>query len=105
MPEILTKHPKIVMDLLSEMGAKCQLSASPSILTDCPSKNFCSLPGGELCVLGLNDVNRLTQFNANIQTGGQTCTVWLWFLIILFLFLVLFLLQRYQNRQRQNQEQ
>ena len=51
MPEILTKHPDIVLNLLTDLGAECG-SGPKDILKDCPIKNFCKLPTGELCVLG-----------------------------------------------------
>jgi uncharacterized protein with PQ loop repeat len=62
MPEILTKHPKIVKELISDLGANCGKSAPQRILKDCPERSFCALPKGELCVLGLDQTRDLTQF-------------------------------------------
>ncbi len=70
MPQVLTKHPKIVKELISEMGANCGKGAPQKILKNCPEKSFCSLPGGELCVLGLDQTDDLTQFQVkeNMKT-------------------------------------
>lgn len=61
MPEILTKHPEIVIKVLASQGARCGTGAPQKILTKCPADHFCSLAGGELCVFGLGDVATMTQ--------------------------------------------
>ena len=63
MPEILTKHPDIVMKVLKSQGAQCGTGAKPKILTKCPAENFCTLTGGELCVYGTSDVGKMTQLS------------------------------------------
>ncbi len=70
MPQILTKHPQIVKELISDLGGSCGKGAPQQILKDCPKKSFCSLPGGELCVLGLDQTDALTQFQVkeNMKT-------------------------------------
>jgi hypothetical protein len=49
MPEILTKHPEMVLQVLNSQGAQCGTGAAPKILTRCPPEKFCKLSGGELC--------------------------------------------------------
>lgn len=61
MPEILTKHPEIVMKVLKSEGAKCGTGAKPKILTKCPSDKFCTLAGGELCIYGSGELGKMTQ--------------------------------------------
>lgn len=63
MPEIITKYPDIVLQILRESGAKCGEGAIQRILTACPQERFCSLPTGELCVYGLNEISKMTQIN------------------------------------------
>ena len=43
MPEFLTKHPKIVMSILSKIGVICG-TGRKNILKSCPTRNFCSIP-------------------------------------------------------------
>jgi len=63
MPEVLTKHPKIVKKILNESGAaQCGVGARQKILKECPKENFCALKTGELCVYGLDEVETMTQF-------------------------------------------
>jgi hypothetical protein len=64
MPEQLTKHPEVTLQVLRSGGAKCGEGLVPSILTRCPSERFCQLPGGEICVFGLPDAPRMTQISA-----------------------------------------
>jgi len=61
MPEQLTKHPEVTLQVLSSGGASCAQGAVPEILTRCPAERFCKLPGGEICVYGLADAPRMTQ--------------------------------------------
>jgi hypothetical protein len=61
MPEQLTKHPDVTLQVLRSAGAKCGEGAKQEILTQCPAARFCKLPGGELCVFGLSDASKMTQ--------------------------------------------
>ena len=61
MPEQLTKHPEVTLQVLRSSGAKCAQGAAQEILTQCPAERFCKLPGGEICVFGLSDASRMTQ--------------------------------------------
>jgi hypothetical protein len=62
MPEQLTKHPDVTLQVLkSAGGARCGDGVAPQILTSCPAERFCALPGGEICVYGLPDAARMTQ--------------------------------------------
>jgi hypothetical protein len=61
MPEVLTKHPDIVLDVLKSGGAKCGEGLPQEILTQCRPEAFCKLPGGEMCVYGLAEVDSMTQ--------------------------------------------
>jgi uncharacterized protein with PQ loop repeat len=62
MPELLTKHPKIVKSMLEDMGAKCGQGKPQKILKKCPEDSFCAVKSGEFCVLGLDQADKLTQF-------------------------------------------
>ena len=64
MPEIITKYSDIVLQILSESGAECGTGVVQRILTACPSEQFCSLPTGEICVYGLNEIPQMTQISA-----------------------------------------
>lgn len=64
MPEILTKYPEVVLQILNDAGAKCGKGATPQILKNCSAENFCALPTGELCIYNLNNVSSMTQLSA-----------------------------------------
>ncbi|CAG1016266.1 hypothetical protein BURC_01222 [Burkholderiaceae bacterium] len=64
MPEQLTKHPDVTLQVLRSAGAQCGTQAPQEILTACPAERFCKLPGGEICVYGIADAPRMTQFVA-----------------------------------------
>lgn len=64
MPEQLTKHPDVTLQVLRSAGAECGEGAPQTILTQCPAERFCRLPGGEVCVYGLDDAPRMTQISA-----------------------------------------
>lgn len=64
MPEQLTKHPELTVQVLRSSGAKCGQGAAQEILSQCPADRFCKLPGGELCVYGLPEAARMTQITA-----------------------------------------
>jgi hypothetical protein len=61
MPEQLTKHPEVTLQVLQSGGARCATGAAPEILTRCPAERFCKLPGGEVCVYGFAAAPRMTQ--------------------------------------------
>ena len=108
MPEVLTRYPNIVIDLLKGMGANCGRGPK-EILVDCPTKNFCTVPNGEMCILGLNDSNKLTHFSANAieQTGGKNGnnTFWLALLVVIILVVIIYFLKRYRYYRQQQQLQ
>src|SRR5512140_1495211 len=64
MPEQLTKHPDVTLQVLRSSGARCAEDAAQEILTQCPAARFCKLPGGEICVYGLADAPQMTQITA-----------------------------------------
>jgi hypothetical protein len=64
MPEQLTKHPEVTLQVLRSAGAQCGGGAKPEILTACPAAQFCKLPGGEICVYGLPQATQMTQISA-----------------------------------------
>jgi hypothetical protein len=55
MPEQLTKHPEVTIQVLRSAGVKCGEGSVQEILTKCPADSFCKLPGGEICVYGLSE--------------------------------------------------
>src|SRR4051812_4243724 len=61
MPEQLTKHPEVTLQVLRSAGVQCGVGAPQDILATCPVERFCKLPGGEICVYGLDDAPRMTQ--------------------------------------------
>lgn len=64
MPEQLTKHPDVTLQVLKSGGAVCAQGATQEILMRCPAERFCKLPGGEICVYGLPDAPQMTQPSA-----------------------------------------
>jgi hypothetical protein len=64
MPELLTKHPDVVMKLLQQAGGKCGAGQEQTILKNCPPERFCTVPGGEMCVFGLEQARQMTQISA-----------------------------------------
>jgi hypothetical protein len=63
MPEVVTKHPEIVKEVLQSAGAKCGAGAPQKILTKCPREQFCALPGGEICVYPVSEIPKMTQLS------------------------------------------
>lgn len=61
MPEQLSKYPDVTLQVLRSAGARCAEGAPQAILSRCPRERFCQLPGGEICVYGLNEAARMTQ--------------------------------------------
>ena len=83
MPEILTKHPGIVKDILnSSKDIECgKLGVKPQILKKCPAKQFCTLPQGELCIYDYRDIDKMTQLsrddllnNRKGRSSGRRCS-------------------------------
>ena len=73
MPEQLTKHPEVTLDVLRSAGVVCGKGAAPqAILTTCPVDRFCKLPGGELCVYGLRDAASMAQITKADWQGLAT---------------------------------
>ncbi len=66
MPEIISRYPEITLKVLKESGARCGEGLPQKILTKCPEERFCSLPTGEICVYGINELHKTTQFSAGI---------------------------------------
>lgn len=64
MPEQLTKHPDVTIQVLRSAGARCGEGETQAILRSCPPARFCKLPGGEVCVYGLDGAPAMTQFTA-----------------------------------------
>lgn len=65
MPEIITKYPDITLDLLKSSGAKCGEGVVQKILTKCPVERFCALPNGEICVYGIDEIDKMTQVSVS----------------------------------------
>lgn len=61
MPEQLTRHPEVTLQVLRSAGARCGEGAPQQILQQCPAPRFCQLPGGEICVYGLPEAATMTQ--------------------------------------------
>lgn len=61
MPEQLSKYPDVTLQVLRSAGARCAEGAPQAILSRCPSERFCQLPGGEICLYGLDEAARMTQ--------------------------------------------
>jgi hypothetical protein len=61
MPEQLTKYPDVTMQVLESAGARCGAGGPQKILKQCPAERFCSLPGGEMCVYGVEETLQMTQ--------------------------------------------
>lgn len=75
MPEILTKYPQVVLQILKEAGLKCGAGATQKILTQCPQDRFCSLPTGELCIYGLDEIDKMTQISIQELRVGEVVSL------------------------------
>ncbi len=65
MPEILTKHPKIVKKILENTHKiYCAKGYKKQILKNCPNNSFCSLPTGELCIYDYKNIDKMTQLSS-----------------------------------------
>jgi hypothetical protein len=69
MPEVLSKHPDVALQVLKEQGAQCGVGVRPKILKACPQEKFCLLKGGELCVYGPTELGQMTQLSRNEVCG------------------------------------
>jgi hypothetical protein len=61
MPEVISKYPDVTLKVLRSAGARCGEGAEQKILKKCPRDHFCSVPGGEICVYGIEEIPRMTQ--------------------------------------------
>lgn len=77
MPEVLTKFPEIVLQILKQAGIECGTGATQKILAQCPPERFCSLPSGEICVYGIEDISKMTQISATelVQSVGNVSVI------------------------------
>ena len=75
MPEQLTRHPEVTLQVLRSAGARCADGAPQEILVTCPAARFCKLPGGEICIYGLSEAAAMTQITVsdwrNLQVGAK----------------------------------
>jgi hypothetical protein len=63
MPEVITKHPDVLREVLESAGARCGAGEPQKILVKCPEEKFCALPGGEICIYGPRELGRMTQLS------------------------------------------
>ena len=63
MPEQISKYPEVTIKILKEAGARCGEGVEQKILKKCPPERFCSLPTGEVCVYGIEDIPQMTQIS------------------------------------------
>lgn len=70
MPEIITRYPDVTRQVLESAGAQCGRGAPQKILTACPREAFCALPGGEVCVYGVEDIPKMTQLSRKDLCDG-----------------------------------
>lgn len=61
MPEQISKHPDVTIQVLKGGGARCGPGVEKKILKQCPSERFCSFPSGEICVYGVDQIPQMTQ--------------------------------------------
>jgi hypothetical protein len=61
MPEQISKHPEVTIQVLKGGGAHCGPGVEKQILKQCPSERFCSFPSGEICVYGIEQIPQMTQ--------------------------------------------
>jgi hypothetical protein len=65
MPEQISKYPEVTLKVLKGAGARCGEGAEQKILTRCPQDRFCSLPTGEICVYGIDQISHMTQITGS----------------------------------------
>ncbi|MBP1751351.1 MAG: hypothetical protein H6Q57_187 [Geobacteraceae bacterium] len=63
MPEQISKYPDVTLQILKEAGARCGEGVERKILKKCPPSRFCSLPTGEVCIYGIEDIPLMTQIS------------------------------------------
>ncbi|MFY0541463.1 hypothetical protein [Nannocystis pusilla] len=63
MPEVLTRHPDTVIQVLESAGARCG-EERPEDLEDLPRRVVLRPAGGETCVYDVADVADMTQVSA-----------------------------------------
>ncbi len=58
MPEIITKHPEQVVQVLKGMSMDCGSDKTQKEVSGCPSEQFCTSPqgDGEICVYTPSDL-------------------------------------------------
>ncbi|OGT45152.1 MAG: hypothetical protein A3E83_07705 [Gammaproteobacteria bacterium RIFCSPHIGHO2_12_FULL_41_20] len=61
MPEIITKYPDTVLQILRGTPITCAEGKQQNILTTCPKDRFCSSQAGELCVYDVKDMGKALQ--------------------------------------------
>jgi hypothetical protein len=61
MPEQISKYPEVTLKVLKGAGARCGEGADQQILKKCPHERFCSLPTGEICIYGIDEIPQMTQ--------------------------------------------
>jgi hypothetical protein len=61
MPEQISKYPDVTLKVLKGAGAICGEGTEQRILKQCPVEQFCSLPTGEICVYGIDQIPQMTQ--------------------------------------------
>lgn len=64
MPEQITKYPDVTLQVLKGAGAQCGQGLPQKILTQCPKDRFCSLPSGEMCIYGIDQIRQMTQIKS-----------------------------------------
>lgn len=69
MPELLTKDPAAVLEVLTRQGAQCGVGIHPQVLTGCPQDKFCMLQDGELCVYGAGELGLMTELTRDDVCG------------------------------------
>ncbi len=77
MPEIVTKYPDVTRQVLESAGAQCGRGAPQKILTACPRDSFCTMPGGEVCVYGLDQIPKMTQISRQELCEGKAASAML----------------------------
>ncbi len=92
MPELISKYPDIVLQILKEAGVECGTGIKQQILVNCPAEKFCSLPTGELCIYGLNDIPKMTQISGaeltNAAAGARSPFLTIEVIILVFIMFI-----------------
>ena len=95
MPEVISKYPDIVIKVLQEAGARCGEGLPQQILKACPAERFCSLPTGEICVYGIDQISQMTQISGNeiaqvVSAAPQAALSWEVVFLIVIVFIAAF---------------